>query len=561
MAENHHNTVALSVPGPRRLDPRVREFVSPTRVVWTSPQGVTGADHLVGAKLGVSTMEIGTVVPACKMQAGVGSALVLDYGREMHGGIRLDVPTTSTGKSARVRIRFGESVSEAMGEPNNDHTIHDFETRVAWMGYVEVGCTGFRFVRIDLLDEETSIDLRRVSAVAIYRDIPRIGSFACSDLRLNEIWDVGARTVHLCMQDSIWDAIKRDRLTWIGDIHPETRVISAVFGRNKAVDESLDLVRDSTPLPGWMNGVSSYSLWWIITHYDWFLYHGDVSYLREQRDYLLPLLAYVEEHIDASGAEKLDGWRFIEWPTAEDPVAIAEGLQALLSIALDRAAAILSALQDSDLAEKTASLARLCASVKPPASDSKQANALISLAGMADAEQVNDRILSVDPFRGLSTFYGYYVLEARAKAGDYAGCLELIRRYWGGMLDLGATTFWEHFEIDWMENAGRIDEVVPDGRVDIHTSKGDYCYEGLRHSFCHGWAAGPTAWLSEHVLGVRPTSPGFATAIVRPHLSGLEWAHGVVPTPHGPIEVIHQVKKNGNVTTEVKAPEQIRIED
>ncbi|MCC6485073.1 MAG: hypothetical protein IT209_09540 [Armatimonadetes bacterium] len=111
MAENHHNTVALSVPGPRRLDPRVREFVSPTRVVWTSPQGVTGADHLVGAKLGVSTMEIGTVVPACKMQAGVGSALVLDYGREMHGGIRLDVPTTSTGKSARVRIRFGESVS------------------------------------------------------------------------------------------------------------------------------------------------------------------------------------------------------------------------------------------------------------------------------------------------------------------------------------------------------------------------------------------------------------------------------------------------------------------
>lgn len=40
---------------------------------------------------------------------------------------------------------------------------------------------------------------------------------------------------------------------------------------------------------------------------------------------------------------------------------------------------------------------------------------------------------------------GYYILTARAMAGDYEGCLEAIREYWGGMLSLGATTFWEDF--------------------------------------------------------------------------------------------------------------------
>jgi len=42
-------------------------------------------------------------------------------------------------------------------------------------------------------------------------------------------------------------------------------------------------------------------------------------------------------------------------------------------------------------------------------------------------------------------FYGYYMLNARAEAGDYQGAMDNIREYWGSMLDLGATTFWEDF--------------------------------------------------------------------------------------------------------------------
>ena len=83
-------------------------------------------------------------------------------------------------------------------------------------------------------------------------------------------------------------------------------------------------------------------------------------------------------------------------------------------------------------------------------------------------------------------------------------------QYWGGMLDFGATTFWEDFDLAWTKNAGRIDELVSAGKKDLHADFGDHCYIGLRHSLCHGWAGGPTAWLTEHVLGIRPLEPGFA---------------------------------------------------
>ena len=88
----------------------------------------------------------------------------------------------------------------------------------------------------------------------------------------------------------------------------------------------------------------------------------------------------------------------------------------------------------------------------------------MALAGLGDAVALNRKVMAVDGAKRMSTFYGYYVLQARAKAGDYQGCLDCIRDYWGAMLDLGATTFWEDFDLDWTVNASRIDELVPPGR-------------------------------------------------------------------------------------------------
>lgn len=83
------------------------------------------------------------------------------------------------------------------------------------------------------------------------------------------------------------------------------------------------------------------------------------------------------------------------------------------------------------------------------------------------------------------------MLEAMARAGRCDEAMQIIRRFWGGMLDLGATTFWEDFNLDWTADAAGIDDFVPKGKKDIHGDFGEYCYPGFRHSLCHGWASVP----------------------------------------------------------------------
>jgi hypothetical protein len=135
----------------------------------------------------------------------------------------------------------------------------------------------------------------------------------------------------------------------------------------------------------------------------------------------------------------------------------------------------------------------------------------------------------------------------------------MIDRYWGGMLDVGATTFWEGFNLEWTQNAGRIDELVPRGMKDIHGDFGEHCYVGFRHSLCHGWAGGPTAWLSRHVLGVEPVAPGCSKITIKPHLGRLAWAKGTFPTPHGPVSINVHKSADGTLQVDYTAPPGVEV--
>ncbi len=532
-------------------DSRVRDFVWPCRVVWMTDAPHAPEDPAPLLEQHPGQAIVHTSRRPCVLRSGAG--LVLDYGREICGGVRF-VTADNHPRTCRVRVRFGESVSEAMGAPNNDHAMHDVVVDLPWHGTAEIGNTGFRFVRVDVLGKNAIVELRGVPAVSVYRDLPWKGTFRCSDDRLNRIWQTGAYTVQLNMQDYVWDGIKRDRLVWLGDMHPEVRVICSVFDDDGVVPASLDLDRDNTPLPGHINGISSYSLWWIIIQRDWFLYKGDRDYLEAQRGYLLPLLRQFMGCVDAAGSETLPPARFLDWPTSEDEAAKHAGLQGLLSWALAAGEELCRVLGEHECAADCRNVRGRMRSHVPEAGRNKQANALLVLGGLADAARTNAAALSVRPLSGLSTFYGYYVLEARARAGDFVGALNVIRSYWGAMLDFGATTFWEDFDLEWTRNASRVDELPVPGKDDLHADFGNYCYRGLRHSLCHGWAGGPTAWLSAHILGVQPAAPGCSRVTIKPNLGDLEWAEGALPTPHGPIRVRHEKDGRGGTRTEFELP-------
>ena len=540
--------------------------VPATRIVWQETTGdasIQGLENLLRGGNGQADLYDGQIT---RIKSGTNgrASFLLDFGRELQGGIQM-VTGRSSQKEVKVRVRFGESASEAMCDitpengATNDHAIRDFQLTLPWLGVAEIGNSGFRFVRIDLEEPNVELNLKELRATFGYRDIPYLGSFQSDNERLNEIWMTGAYTVHLNMQEFIWDGVKRDRLVWIGDLHPELMTVNTVFGYNEVIPKSLDLIRDTTPLPNWMNGISSYSIWWLLIHKDWYLYQGNLDYLKQQKAYMTALLDHLMTKIDANGKETLDGTRFLDWPSSPNVKGVDAGLQALMVMAMDAGQEMALAMGDKSLAERCKKASKKLKKYTPDHNQSKQGAALMALAGLMKAEKADKEVLSVGGAKNFSTFYGYYMLEAMAKAGNYQGAMDIISEYWGAMLDLGATTFWEDFNIDWMENAARIDELVPEGKVDVHSSYGGYCYVGFRHSFCHGWASGPTAWLSRYVLGVQVLEPGCRKVKIEPHLGNLNRVEGSFPTPYGVIRIKHEKQANGKVRSDIQVPEGVEL--
>ncbi|MEX0883569.1 MAG: alpha-L-rhamnosidase, partial [Cyclobacteriaceae bacterium] len=399
-------------------DSRTRKYLAPIKVFWKSTEDsdfINNENHLLGPPIGQALLTSQQDFFVMKSTDDEFPGILLDFGINLHGGIQLVTGMTASKEPVKVRIRFGESVTEAMSEidtvtgATNDHAIRDMFIPLPWLGKIELGNTGFRYARIDLVDPNRELLLKEANAILVYRDIPYLGSFKSSDDRLNRIWDMGAYTVHLNMQEYLWDGIKRDRLVWVGDMHPEVATINTVFGYNEVVPKSLDLIRDITPIPEWMNGISTYSMWWIIIHRDWYMHHGNKEYLAEQKEYLTRLVRHMETKIEGN-REKLDGTRFLDWPSSENPEAIHAGLQAMLVWAFDAAEVIFAELGDEKMEQFCNETAKRLRTYQPEPNGSKQAASLMALMGIMDPVEANRQIISKGGVKDFSTFYGYYML-------------------------------------------------------------------------------------------------------------------------------------------------------
>ena len=557
------------------VDPRVRTYVNPVRVVWQTPKSdlnlggrfaVANPSALLGKSHGqVPEGGLGKPTVGCLLEnKGDTPGILLDFGRELHGGVQLGMGSGPGGM--RVRLRFGESVAEAMGEigekgASNDHAVRDDIIGVPSLGTREVGHTGFRFLRIDLVTRG-SVALEFVRAVELMRPMKRIGSFRCSDSRLNRIWETALRTVHMCCQDYLWDGIKRDRLVWMGDIHPETMAILYVFGAQPILPESLDLAAEVTKPDEWMNNMGTYTLWWIRNLAEWYRFTGDRKYLEKHRGYLDSTFAHLESHLTPSNT--LEGIRmpFLDWPTQHNGPAVHSGVQALALTTWRDGIFLADALNDAELAARcrraVAGLETWRGKLEPYGS--KQAAAMLALSGMQKPERMFERVLGRNGVGGMSTFYGYYMLEAMSAANENSFALDAVRDYWGAMLDMGATSFWEDFSVGWTNNCFRIDELPVVGKKDIHGDFGEFCYRGFRHSLCHGWSCGPVQWCINNILGIRPVGIGCRHIEIKPFLGDLEWAEGAMALPDGrSVRVKLRKRDDGSVDVDIVAPEYVTV--
>ena len=356
------------------------------------------------------------------------------------------------------------------------------------------------------------------------------GSFSCSDPMLTRIWYAGAYTVKLNLEANYFGAIlvdRGDRIAWTGDDHCAQAAALAAFGNYDFIKENIDSTANNN------NGIASYGLYWVLSLIEYYRYTGDAATLG---GYITTVESTLDGAYAAFGTNPSLG--FYGWDERlgagfENPnCPEAENAYEMLSIQSWSAfAAAMGAYGRTDLQTKYNGYAsqKITALRQNPqwyqnfglhaCADAVNTGLLdVSEKNAIFAQQFTDRVNRVS----FSGFNQYFVIQAFAGLHKFDDALSSITDLWGSEINYGGTTFFEVSRPSWNAAIG-VNTPVPN------------CQCGFT-SLCHPWSAGVVKWISEEVLGIQPTVPGFAAYQILPHPgSGLAYVSGQMPTPFGNI--------------------------
>jgi hypothetical protein len=393
----------------------------------------------------------------------------------------------------------------------------------------------------DALGRDCAIELPRVIVDGPLRDrCPYVGDEAVTDLTLD-------------VSTPQWP-VQRDMLGWFASRQHDDGAIPASPYSNASVV------------------LVDYSAYWILALANYVLYSGDVALAHRVWPNLVKVLdGYYAAHTQGGLLAFSPGSGDYAYLRRQgDTVAY---YNAQYSLALQAASRLAGWVGDSKHAAaweaRRQKLARMFAgafwdsgagafkdTTEDPTTHPQDAQAFAILAGLATAGERSSALSYLDRHtqRGYGNtitdsnawdsqtvgsdvksrvypFISYFEVLARYDAGRYGSALDLIRREWGYMLKNGPrSTMWE--------------TIGPFGGAPTDSTP----------SWAAGWSSGAAPALTNYVLGVQPTSPGYATFTVTPHAGfGVSWARGAVVTPHGLLRVSWRFV-GGRVRVSVGAP-------
>ena len=469
------------------------------------------------------------------------TTLKVDFGRETSGWVEVEVEGAH---APNATIRIGEAQTPQGPFPTyaqhaGNRTIYRLLPTDAF--------TGFRFAWIDFRHVSSPVKIVRVQAIWRMWPANYEGQFACSDPMLGKIWQICAFTAHLNLDPKAFTAILRpergDRIPWMGDDRVSHLTAMNAFGDYGLVRADLDSFLKPGQKKIDCNGIPGYTLDWVIALYDYWMRSGDSAEVRRHLGDVRTIL----ESLDTQGTPP--GWLFTDWEPGLQSTSPASVLAFHCKYveAADLGTVMARAMGSHDLAKefqglgaKRAAFLRSSAGWPQGLEQHVLTNAI--LAGLVRAFPASLPAYTATPY------FTYYVLEALSEAGQDKRALAALRFYWGSMVKVGATSTWEYFHPSW------VGKMKPTHQPpDEHDPKvADFVV-----SLCHPWSSGAATWLSEHVLGVTPTAPGFAKASIVPMIDALAWARGSVPTPKGPISI--SWKRTGRrVVLRVRCPLGVR---
>jgi alpha-L-rhamnosidase len=498
-----------------------------------------------------------------------GGAQTLDLGTITNAHVSLAVSAPAGGA---IEVRCGE-------EADGDEVlldVRDWSLRYTAAGLDDENVEafepiGFRYVRV------CSSEAARVVVQARERVFPRTEGafFDCSDPALVDIWRAGVRTLELCSTDAFIDCPSREQRAWLGDDYVNTLVSLVSNPDTSLVVHDLRLGAAGQRADGLLPMVAAgdftdrahtipdYSLLWVSTLARTFEHTGDVSMVGE----LLPVVRRILDTFESMRAPDgllagfkhgIEGWVFVDWAQIERGDHIA-AVDTMYAMALLDAAMMVEAIGE-DPTEMRARHAATRTAFEQLWDEKRGAYLdaawLDGRRGRRISQHTNSGAICGELVpderigRVLDRITDGARLVRTLTPGDGGTLGERLNRQWEQPPNFDeeedvvlAQPFFTHFVHRALVRAGRHDALVPSMRrwdeMVSHNGLVEEYWTALPGfgSRCHSWSGTPTYDLIAHVVGARPTSPGWTEFSVEPHLGPLAWAEARIPTPRGWLHV------------------------
>ena len=486
--------------------------------------------------------------------------ILYDFGKETFGYLKF----SDIRGVGNLYIYYGESREEALDKEYCEtlDRIQFEESASDNRNFTVNGSKAFRYVYI-----ETDDTLKYDNVSMDYEYAPFLednsGMFKCNDELINKIWEIGAYTMDLTTREFFVDGIKRDRWTWSGDAIQSYLMNYYLRFDNECVKRTIRQLRGKDPVTAHINTIMDYTFYWFKSVYDYYLYTGDVDFVREIYPRMQTMMKYVLNRTNHNGmAEgKDDDWIFVDWvdfpmhkrgTLCFEQILFCKSLETMqmcASVLLDKPLdnPPQGSIKPEEYAKDVQRYSELANSLrdklKPTFWDDKKKtfkhaiedgiineqitkfpNMFAIIYDYLSEEEKKDVMTSVmlnPEIEDITTPYmRFYELEALCQMGMQEQVIKEIRDYWGGMIKQNATSFWEKYN--------------PNDKGRQHLTMYGRPYG---KSLCHAWGASPIYLIGKYYLGVQPTKAGYEEYIVKPTLGDLEWMEGDVPTPYGKIHI------------------------
>lgn len=462
----------------------------------------------------------------------VGDKIIYDFGKETFGYVKIyGIKSDGT-----IELYYGESKEEALDEEYCE--VFDV---VKTDGNETMQLKGSRALRY-LSVKAVGCTYEKLTFIYEYLPIESKGKFESSDNNLNKIYDVSTYTLHLCSREVFLDGIKRDRWPWCGDAY-QTILMNFYSFFNKDLDKrTLAFLLGKEPFNMHVNHIMDYTFYWFIALYEHYMCFGDISFIEQVYPRAKKLMQFVFDTRAENGfVEHNDKtWNFVDWGnfSHEGALAVEQILFHRALTVMEQFAHILNDEMSAKIYKEEAEVlyekifdvfwneekgifmhSLVNGTVTNEAT--RYANIFALLYGYvvgAKKDSIIKALKDTEMPPIVTPYAKMYELAALASVGECKYAVDTIRDYWGGMLDNGATTFWELYD------------PTSDDQFSMYGRK-------FGKSYCHAWGASPLYILGRYILGVYPVKQGYEEYVVQPNLGGIENIKGVVPITDGEIQI------------------------